>query len=876
MALAMAWLMVWAVSVAPAQASDLIRPAILSEQEAQGIPHLDRTVLRRRVAAIESDVLGALVGGQRRSASLRLFDDAVCKVEFNGRTRRSAHSVTLRGTLSGEPGSSVILSCEGEAVVAVIRSPRRGLYEIRSSDGRLLEIRQLDQRALSLCGADDAIEVTLPPPPSTQTAPPERAQTGVEVVDVLVAYTPALRANAGGTEATLAQIWMAIDETNAACAESDADVRLRLVHTVEVSYTESGDLGTDLTRLRVLDDGYMDEVGPLRDAHGADLVSLVVHTGGGCGVAYILPSLSPLFAPYAFSVVRGDCAVSNLTFAHELGHNFGCAHDHDNASSALFDFSYGHRFTGDSGSQWRSIMAYFPGVRIPRFSNPDVLYDGVATGVAGSGDDAANNALTLSLAAPTVAGFRDTVIGFTGTVQIEGDVAAEGQAITASVQDPDLGAASTLDVAVTTDQGDSETITLDATMPGGTQYTGIFTFVGDAPLPGDGIIQAAHADQVFVTYHDEMTQSGGAADISDLIHADLEPPVFAGIASAEAGDGEVTLGWEAATDDLLTITYSIYRATSSGAQNFESPIATTPNLTFTDTGRTNGETLWYVVRAEDLVGNQEDNTVELSATPLGLIDHFDWSTISSPQRLGVPFTVAITARAPDGSTVTDFTGPVAITATNASGSDIPDVAHPLSTGNFTDGIWSGDVTVTTDREGLSLRAYDGLGHEGMSGVFDVLAPSLTVEDTTVQEGDRGETLAVLTVMLSESPALEATVDWITADGDALAGEDYVAASGTLTFTPGTISLPISVEVIGDLLDESQESFAVLLSGPSNATLSDSEASGEIIDDDDPATAILAHLLGTAVLTSAEWTASDLNEDTVIDASDLVHSCDSQP
>jgi metallopeptidase family M12-like protein/Calx-beta domain-containing protein len=876
MALTLAWPVGAATPQVPALNADLIRPATLSEIEGQGIPQLDRTVLRRRVAAVEADVLEAIVGGERRSARLRLFDDAVCKVEFDGRTRRSARSATLRGTLAGEPGSSVIMSREGDAVVAVIRSPRRGLYDIRSSDGRLLEIRQIDERALSLCGADDAIPVSLPPLPNTQSAATVRAQVGVEVIDILVAYTPALRANAGGTDATLAQIWMAIDEANAAFAESGADVRLRLVHAVEVNYTESGDFITDLTRLRVLTDGYMDEVGALRDAHGADLVSLVVYSGNSCGVAYMLPSLSPLFAPYGFSVVRGDCAVSNLTFAHEVGHNFGCAHDHDNATSSIFDYAYGHRFTGDSGAQWRSIMSYFPGIRVPRFSNPDVLYDGAATGVAGAGEDAANNAMTLNMSASTVAAFRATVIGFTGTVQIDAEVAAEGQALTASVQDPDLGAESTLDVTVTTDQGDSETITLDATLPGGTQFSGTFTFVGGTPHSGDGIIQAAHGDQVVVTYHDEITQSGGAADISDFVYADLEPPVFAGIASAEAGDGEVSLAWEAATDDLVTITYSIHRATASGAQDFGAPIATTSNLSLTDTGRTNGETLWYVVRAEDFVGNRDDNTVELSATPVAPLDHFEWSAISSPQRLAVPFPVILTARGADGSVATGLTGSAEITATTASGDVIADTVQPSSTGNFVDGVWSGDITVTEALDGLSLRVADGAGHEGMSGVFDVVAPSLNIGDATVQEGDRGETLAVITVTLSESPALEATVDWSTADGDALAGEDYIAAVGTLAFPPGTASLPISVEVIGDLLDESQETFTVLLSGPSNATLGDPEGSVAIGDDDEPETAILAHLLGTAMLTSAEWSASDQNDDTVIDAADLVRSLTPQP
>src|SRR5262249_19455804 len=71
----------------------------------------------------------------------------------------------------------------------------------------------------------------------------------------------------------------------------------------------------------------------------------------------------------------------------------------------------------------------------------------------------------------------------------------------------------------------------------------------------------------------------------------------------------------------------------------------------------------------------------------------------------------------------------------------------------------------------------------------------------------------------------------TADGSATAPSDYVAASGTLTFAPGTLTKYISVNVVGDTAVEQDESFTVTLSGPSNAALGTSKATGTITNDD---------------------------------------------
>ena len=57
------------------------------------------------------------------------------------------------------------------------------------------------------------------------------------------------------------------------------------------------------------------------------------------------------------------------------------------------------------------------------------------------------------------------------------------------------------------------------------------------------------------------------------------------------------------------------------------------------------------------------------------------------------------------------------------------------------------------------------------------------------------------------------VDYLTADGTAIAPADYTAASGTVTFAAGQVSRPVAITVRGDTLDELDESFAVNLSVP---------------------------------------------------------------
>ena len=112
------------------------------------------------------------------------------------------------------------------------------------------------------------------------------------------------------------------------------------------------------------------------------------------------------------------------------------------------------------------------------------------------------------------------------------------------------------------------------------------------------------------------------------------------------------------------------------------------------------------------------------------------------------------------------------------------------------------------------------------------APTISIQDGGALEGNAGTTPANFTVTLSNPTTQTVTVDFGTAGVSAASGTDFQPATGTVTFNPLVTSQGISVNVIGDLVDEPNETFTVTLTNPNaNATILDGSATGTITDDD---------------------------------------------
>jgi hypothetical protein len=114
---------------------------------------------------------------------------------------------------------------------------------------------------------------------------------------------------------------------------------------------------------------------------------------------------------------------------------------------------------------------------------------------------------------------------------------------------------------------------------------------------------------------------------------------------------------------------------------------------------------------------------------------------------------------------------------------------------------------------------------------DQPASSLAIANATIQEGNAGSTNVSVTVTMSPASTQQVTVNWATANGSATSGADYTTGSGTVTFAPSTTVQTILVPVLGDLLDEPDETFTITLSNPVNATVANGTSTVTIVDDD---------------------------------------------
>lgn len=218
-----------------------------------------------------------------------------------------------------------------------------------------------------------------------------------------------------------------------ALIDSDTGLRARLVHLSAVNASETASNEDTLYDLQdgagngVASDNLPSGAGQdfsalssIRDAVGADLVALVRRhyrgsgtvdrSGSGCGIAFInggtQDSIGAADAPNGVSVIsdfidgndtnlgNGYDFCSSYTFAHEIGHNLGFAHNLEDttAGAGVRDFAHGHRVD----CEFRTIMANrsdgsvnCPGAgpnedEVPYFSNPDITLcpNGAACGIA--------------------------------------------------------------------------------------------------------------------------------------------------------------------------------------------------------------------------------------------------------------------------------------------------------------------------------------------------------------------------------------------------------------------------------------------------------------------------------------------------------------
>ena len=194
--------------------------------------------------------------------------------------------------------------------------------------------------------------------------------------------------------------------------------------------------------------------------------------------------------------------------------------------------------------------------------------------------------------------------------------------------------------------------------------------------------------------------------------------------------GAQTITVNYATSDGTATTGSDYVATNGvltfppGATNGTISVAVIGNI-FVESNKTLFVTLSNPVNGV-LVRAQATGTIINDDGLPGDVYSIVWSAIPSPQLAGQPFGVTITALDYSNNVATNFNGTVALSAGTVA-------INPANSGNFTNGVWSGSVTVPQHETNVVVRADDGNGHVGLSNPFVVAltntAPVILVQPT---------------------------------------------------------------------------------------------------------------------------------------------------
>lgn len=357
---------------------------------------------------------------------------------------------TWVGTVSTVHGDqSVVLTFGDKAVFGMI--PQASGYPLRvvtnAGETRVVETSAAMSRSTQQLKLHSKSDYFVAPRPSAQAgsnrlslqaaaSAPVRAaaSSGTVTIDVMVAYTPGFVSALGGQGAALVRIQYLVDLTNQAYVSSGVNQQIRLVNTVEVNYPDNTSNDSALDDVTGLDtDGNpvsipasLQGIASLRVQYGADLVALIRSydnaTQDNCGVGWLIGGDQSEIDPsqsnaYGYSVVSdgssGGYYCLDTTFAHELGHNMGDAHDRANATeSGAYSYSYGYLGNGTNG--FSTIMAYGTDTDTPLslFSNPDIsTCQNTPCGVADSSASSADNAHSMNNTASLIAQFEPTKVG---------------------------------------------------------------------------------------------------------------------------------------------------------------------------------------------------------------------------------------------------------------------------------------------------------------------------------------------------------------------------------------------------------------------------------------------------------------------------------
>jgi chitinase len=382
------------------------------------------------------------------------------------------------------------------------------------------------------------------------------------------------------------------------------------------------------------------------------------------------------------------------------------------------------------------------------------------------------------------------------------------------------------------------------------------TVTGGASGSGNGAVSFTMTANTAAARSGTISIAGHTFTVNQAAVVSLPTLSIGNAAVAEGNSGPTSLTFTVTLSAPGTSPVTVAYATADGSAT--APLdytATSGTLTFSGTTT---QSITVSIVGDTVVEPNETFQVVLSApTGATIAAGSATGTITNDDMASVP-TLSIgnaaLAEGNSGSTSLTFTvtlsaasaSPVTVAYATADGSATAPLDYTATSGTLTfSGTTTQTITVSivgdtavepneTFQVVLSAPTGATIAAGSATGTItnDDMAslPTLSIGNAALAEGNSGSTSLTFTVTLSAASASPVTVAYATADGSATAPLDYTATSGTLTFS-GTTTQTITVSIVGDTAVESDETFQVVLSAPTGATIAAGSATGTITNDD---------------------------------------------
>ena len=448
-------------------------------------------------------------------------------------------------------------------------------------------------------------------------------------------------------------------------------------------------------------------------------------------------------------------------------------------------------------------------------------------------------ALTKDTATVTITD-DDTSVGLADTTIVEGNTGETAGAVTLTLANAvayDTKFSYTLQAGTATADTDYKNASGEVTVPANSTVVSIpVTVLGD---------YKKEADETFTV---KVTSAQGVAltrDTATVTIKDDDPVLSVSspvVVETDFGlpKADFTLTLDRASTSSITVSYATQNGTASAIDDY---IGTTGTLTFAPGELT--KVVSVSVSGDKREESDETFGLTITSTQVDVIAQGTatirdddasivvTSSVQTTEGQAVPAISVALSRA--------LTIPVEITYSTADSSAKAGSDYTAATGTLTFAPGDGAKTISLQTiddstgegtETFVVNFYSQVLEESAQTVVNILDndAALTINPTSEVEGNTQARSLNFSVRLSNAYSQRVTVAYMTVDGTAKAGVDYVAGNGAVVFEPGETSKTITVTTIPDTTVESDETFGVKLSSTTIPVPTDA-AIGTILDDD---------------------------------------------